>query len=163
MDALLTPDKGLIFWTIVNFLLLVVVLGFFAWKPIIKALEDRENKIAQDKKEAQAAREDAKKIKEELEARLAGIAREAQEKVAQVEALANTQKQSIIEEAKHSSQRMVEQAKTEIEAQKKQAVKDIQKEVSGIALAAAAKLSKTKIDKTADEAIIKDMLDGIKR
>ncbi|WP_424245508.1 F-type H+-transporting ATPase subunit b [Elusimicrobium posterum] len=163
MDALLTPDYGLIFWTIVNFLLLVFLLGKFAWKPIIGALEDRENKIAQDKKDAQSARDEAQKIKEELEKRLAGIAREAQEKMAQVEALAQTQKEAIIAEAKHSSKVMIDQATVEIEAQKKMAVADIKKEVSDIALAAAAKVSKVKLDAQADSALISDMLNTISK
>ena len=56
---LLTPDSGTLFWTALTFILLMLILKKFAWKPILKTLEDRESKIKvalyqaeQDQKEA---------------------------------------------------------------------------------------------------------------
>ena len=57
---LVTPDIGLIFWTTVSFAILYFILAKFAWKPLLKALESRENDI-------QASIEDAEKAKSELE------------------------------------------------------------------------------------------------
>ena len=66
MDALIKPDIGLMFWTIVNFLLLAFLLAKFAWKPLIKALDDREKQIAEDISGARKAKEDAETIKKQL-------------------------------------------------------------------------------------------------
>ena len=161
MNKLLTPDFGLMFWTAVNFLLLVFLLGKFAWKPMIKALEDRENKIAQDKKDAQDARDAAVKIKAELEARLENIAKEAQEKMRSVEALAAAEKDNIIKEAKRTSAVIVDQAKVEIEAQKNAALQDVKKEIADIAVSAARKIAAVKVDAAADEQLIKNTLKDI--
>ena len=45
INPLVLPDIGLVFWNTVAFLLLLVVLGKFAWKPILKAINDREQGI----------------------------------------------------------------------------------------------------------------------
>lgn len=150
------------FWTVVNFLLLVFLLGKFAWKPLVKALEDRENKIAQDKKDAQSAREAAEKIKAELEEKLANISKQAQEKFRAVETAAAAEKDNIIKEAKRTSAVIVEQAKTEIEAQKNAALQEVKKEIAEIAVAAAGKIAAVKVDAAADKKLIQTALDGIK-
>ena len=59
MDSLLKPDIGLMFWTIVNFLLLAFLLAKFAWKPLMNALDSREKQIAEDVAGAHKAKEDA--------------------------------------------------------------------------------------------------------
>jgi len=163
MENLLKPDYGLLFWTAVNFILLVVLLGKFAWKPMIKALEDRENKIAQDKKDAQDARDAAVKIKADLEARLENIGKEAQEKMRSVEALAASERDNIIKEAKRAASVLADQAKAEIETQKNAAMRDVKKEIADLAVAAAQKIAAVKVDAKADERLIKNAvktLDG---
>lgn len=149
------------FWTVVNFLLLLFLLGRFAWKPLIKALEDRENKIAQDKKDAQDARDAALKIKAELEQRLENISKEAQGKMRSVEALAEAEKDSIIQEAKRASSVLVDQAKAEIEAQKNAALQDVKKEIADIAVEAARKIAAVKVDAKADAQLIKKVLKDV--
>lgn len=149
------------FWTAVNFLLLLFLLGKFAWKPMIKALEDRENKIAQDKKDAQDARDAAQQIKAELESRLENISKEAQEKMRSVEALAAAEKDSMIKEAKHTSSVLVDHAKAEIEARKNAALQDVKKEIAGLAVEAARKIAAVKIDAEADARLIEKVLKDV--
>ncbi|MGB2578335.1 F-type H+-transporting ATPase subunit b [Elusimicrobium simillimum] len=161
MDKLLSPDYGLLVWTIVNFFLLVFVLGKFAWKPLIKALEDRENKIAEDKAQALKARDDAQKIKDELDQRLKNIASEAQAKMQQVTALAESQKQSIIEEGKRTSSSLVDQAKAQIEAEKDKALAEVKKSIAEISLLAAEKVAGVKMDAKADADLLKNILTDI--
>ena len=64
---LVTPQIGLIFWTLVVFTLLLVLLKAFAWKPILNALKEREESIDQALKSAEKAREDVSNIKVESE------------------------------------------------------------------------------------------------
>jgi len=161
MEALLKPDFGLMFWTVINFLLLVFVLGKFAWKPVIKALEERENKLAADRAAAETARDEAQKIQAELKARLDNLAAEAHAKMKQVEALAGAQKQEIINEAKKSSAQILESAKAEIEAEKQQALRDVKKEIADIALLAAGQLAKVKVDAKADKTLVENIIKDI--
>ncbi|MDR1876970.1 MAG: F0F1 ATP synthase subunit B [Flavobacteriaceae bacterium] len=59
---LLTPSVGLVFWMTVSFLILLLLLKKFAWKPILKALEDRESSIQKSLDEAKNAREEMSKL-----------------------------------------------------------------------------------------------------
>ena len=69
MENLLTPDFGLTFWTIITFLVLVAVLGKYAWGPLIRAFDEREagirQAVAQPEKNRQAA--EALKAQNEVE------------------------------------------------------------------------------------------------
>src|SRR4029450_9251077 len=60
MNPLVQPDPGLYIWTILVFLVLVALLGKFAWKPLVEALDNRQESIRQ-------ALDDARKAKQELE------------------------------------------------------------------------------------------------
>lgn len=59
---LLTPSIGLIFWMTISFIVLLIILGKYAWKPILKALENRENSIQKSLDEAKNAREAMAKL-----------------------------------------------------------------------------------------------------
>ena len=78
---LVTPQIGLMFWTLVTFILLLVLLKAFAWKPILAALKEREESIDQALKSAEKAREDVSNIKSENEK----ILQEAKEERASID------------------------------------------------------------------------------
>ena len=60
---ILAPDIGLMFWTILIFLILLFLLRKFAWKPIVSALKQREASIEKALNEARAARDDIENMK----------------------------------------------------------------------------------------------------
>ena len=62
---LLSPDSGTIFWTVLTFILLLLILKKYAWKPILKTLEDRENKIKVALYQAEQDQKEAAKFLEE--------------------------------------------------------------------------------------------------
>ena len=115
LNALLTPDYGLIFWTALIFLILWYFLGRFAWKPIAEALQSRETKITDSLNEAQKAREEMANLKADNE-RLLNEAKE--------------ERARIIKEAKEIGDNIVNQAKdkakSEIAEIKEAAQLDIQ-------------------------------------
>jgi F-type H+-transporting ATPase subunit b len=94
---LVTPDLGLLFWTGIVFCLLLFLLVKFAWKPILKAVNDREAKIA----DALAV---AEKTQEEMKARQAQNENLLKE--------ARAERDAMIKEAKQTADKMVEEAKT---------------------------------------------------
>lgn len=68
---LITPSLGLLFWTAIIFVVLMLILSKFAWKPIVSALEEREKFIADSLSQAQLAKDEMAKLKSENEALLA--------------------------------------------------------------------------------------------
>ena len=77
MDKLLSPDIGLMIWTIFSFLILVFLLRAFAWGPLLASIDARDNALREERERAEKAREESEKIQRDLEARLAVAAEEA--------------------------------------------------------------------------------------
>src|SRR5678816_1687196 len=65
MNTLVQPDPGLYIWTIVTFLVLLALLTKFAWKPLLAALQARQQRISQSLDEAKRAHEDMERVKRE--------------------------------------------------------------------------------------------------
>ena len=102
INPLVLPDIGLVFWSSIAFLILLFVLGKFAWKPIMKGISEREAGIAEAISSAEKVKAEMAQLKNENEALLA----KAREERAQLLKEARETKDKIINEAK-------EQAKAE--------------------------------------------------
>ena len=162
MEDLLKPDYGVLALTVCNFLLLVYLLKKFAWNRIIGALESREQQIAQDKLQAQQAREAAEKIKSELDEKLAQIADEAAKKMAEAVKMGETQKEQLLAAAKEQSERLAEQAKAQIEAEKNKALSDVRGEIARVSVLAASKVIEQQLNEDAAIAVVDRVLAEVK-
>lgn len=162
MEDLLKPDYGVLALTVCNFLLLVYLLKKFAWNRIIGALESREQQIAQDKLQAQQAREAAEKIKSELDEKLAQIADEAAKKMAEAVKMGETQKEQLLAVAKEQSERLAEQAKAQIEAEKNKALSDVRGEIARVSVLAASKVIEQQLNEDAAKAVVDRVLAEVK-
>ncbi len=124
-NALLTPSIGLIFWTTLLFCILWFLLGKFAWKPIVGALETREQKIADSLAQAEKAKEEMAALQESNEKLL----QEAKEERAKLLKEAKEAKETIIAEAKDKAKaeasKIVADAQVEIANQKMAAISEV--------------------------------------
>ena len=161
MDKILEPNFGLVFWTVVNFFILVILLGKFAWKPVIKVLDAREKKIKEDISSAQAAREEAQKIKQEMEEKLEALSKQSIQKLKQAQAVAEGEKQKILADAASQAKNMLEQAKAEINAQTQKAIEALKEQMADTTLLAVQKfITKNTDEETSHkqvEAILKEI------
>jgi len=64
-NPLVQPDPGLFIWTILTFLVLMTLLARFAWTPLLKALEDRQQGIRKALDDAQTAKQELEKLEQE--------------------------------------------------------------------------------------------------
>ena len=145
------PDFGLLFWTSIFFVLFWVLIGKFAFKPIVESLKKRTSDI-------QDALDEAKKAKEEMQAlnsKNEDLIKEAQEQRALIMKEAKAAKDSMINEAKvkakEEANRIVSSAKAEIEAQKKAALLEVKNEVGQMALGIAEKVIRKELQGNADQ------------
>lgn len=142
---LITPGLGLVFWTAVTFLCLLVILRKFAWKPILGAVSAREDGI----KSALASAENARKEMENLHADNERILKEAR---AEREALlkeARDIKAKMIADAKDEAQtqanNIIAQAQTAIENEKKTAMAELKNHVASLSLEIAEKVVRNEL------------------
>ncbi len=163
MDALLKPEVGLIFWTVVNFTILAFLLAKFAWKPVINALEAREKKIANDVQSAQQAKDEAQKIKEDLQTRLDDISKQSAAKLQEASALGESERQRILQEAKDSAQNLIEQAQRQITAQTQKALDAARKDIVDLTMLAVEKVIGKETDIKTGSKLVEDLLKDIKR
>ena len=161
MDKLLQPNFGLIFWTIVNFLILVILLAKFAWKPIINALDAREKKIKDDISSAQLARQEAQKIQQEMEAKLEALSSQSAQKLKEAQEIANEEKKKILDSATTQANAMVEQAKAEIAGETQKAIETLKAQMADTTLLALKKIITKQEDAKTSRAQVQEVLKEI--
>lgn len=145
LAGLTEPGIGLIFWTSIVFLLLVFILGKYAWKPILSAIKTRE----QDIEKALASAESALKDMRELKAANEVILNEARgERDAMLKEARET-KDAIVAEAKQKAQseadRILGAAREQINIEKNAAVADLKKQVAALSIEIAEKILKSEL------------------
>jgi len=157
------PDFGLLFWTTIFFGLFWLLIGKFAFKPIVESLKKRTSDI-------QDALDEAKKAKEEMQAlnsKNEALIKEGQAQRATIIKEAKAAKDAIINEAKtkakEEANRIVSTAKAEIEAQKKAALTEVKNEVGQMALGIAEKVIRKELQGNADQvSFVNKVVDEIK-
>ena len=163
MDTLLNPSIGLVFWTLIIFLLLVVVLAKFAWRPILNALHERENSI----EEALRAADKAKAEMERLQADNEKLLNEAREERNQMLKEAKETRESIVNEAKGKAKaeasKIIEDAKAEINTQKLAAIVEVKNQVGALAIDIAEKVLRKELSNSAEqEKYVSQLVDDVK-
>ncbi|MCA5005141.1 F0F1 ATP synthase subunit B [Sphingobacterium bovistauri] len=164
MDALINQfSYGLFFWQLIILLIVIFILGKFAWKPIINALEEREKGISDALASAEKAKLEMARLTNENEQLL----KEAREERDVILKEAKELKDKIVAEAKESAQtegaKLIENAKREIEDQKLKALAEVKNQVSALSLDIARKvLTKEFEDQNKQEALVADLLKDVK-
>jgi F-type H+-transporting ATPase subunit b len=137
---MLSINPGLMIWTFIIFLLLLVILGKVAWKPLLASLKARENAIADSLSRAEQARADAERLIAENKQERAKAEEEVQKALREGRAFAEQMRHDLVEKAKEEAQRMLAQARAEIERDTQQALRQLRTEVSDLAIMATSKL-----------------------
>ena len=163
MDKLLSEfSLGLFFWQCILFIGLVLLLKKFAWKPILEAINDREDGI----KNALASAEEAKKEMQNLTADNANLLKEARAERDAMMKEAREIKEKMISEAKDEAReeatKMIELAKTSIEQETQAALAQLKNEVGGLSITIAKAVIKKELSSQDDhiklvEGMLKDV------
>ncbi len=151
---MLELNPGLTIWTIVTFLALLFLLRKFAWKPVLKALADRENSIRESLERAEHAKETAERILAENNKRLAQAEDDSQRILAEGRDAGERMKQEIAQKAHDEARAMVERAKAEIERAKRAAIQELRSEVATMAITVAEKILDQRLDPAQQAKII---------
>lgn len=160
---LITPGLGLVFWTIITFLILLIILKKFAWKPILGAVSEREESI----KNALLSAENARKEMQNLHADNQRILQEARLERDAMLKDAREMKEKMVADAKNEAQaqglKMIEQAKAAIEGEKNAALAELKSHVATLSLEIAEKLLKDELsNKEAQVKLVEKMLGDAK-
>lgn len=162
-SELINPGIGLVFWMLVTFVILLVLLKKFAWKPILDAVKSRENSIQQ----ALLSAENAKREMQNLQASNEKLLAEARAERDVILKEAREIKEKMINDAKTEAQvqgeKMIAQAKSAIEGEKNAALAELKNQVSSLSLEIAEKILKEELsNKETQSKLVQKMLDEAK-
>jgi len=160
---LVTPGIGLIFWTTLTFVLLLVLLRVYAWKPILNAVRKRNESIREALDSADHAREEMAMLIADNEEIVASARKERDQMLSEAKGL----KDQIISEAKKDAEveakKLIESALSTIESQKAAAISEIKREIALLSVEIAEKLLKEKLAESAkQEELIGNIMKDIK-
>jgi len=157
-NPLVQLDPGLFVWTILTFLLLVFVLAKFAWEPLLKMLQDREDMVRSSLEDAEKAKSELERLNEESEAIMAKARSEAQSILADGKAAAEKVKDDIIAKSKEQANKIREDAGNQIQVEKDKAISEIKKEVVNLTLSVAEKLIQKNLSDADNKSLIEESL-----
>jgi F-type H+-transporting ATPase subunit b len=156
MNTLVQPDPGLYIWTIATFLLLVALLAKFAWRPLLEALERRQESIRKSLDDAQKAKEELARLNAESQRILAAARAEADQILSDTRSDANRFREELKQKAQAEAAGIVKNAEKQIELEAARALQQIRSEAVDISIAIASKLLERNVSKADNERLIEE-------
>ncbi|MCC7051680.1 MAG: F0F1 ATP synthase subunit B [Gemmatimonadaceae bacterium] len=158
---LLDPKAGLMVWTLLIFVFLLVVLSKFAYKPLLAAVEAREAALEKAIGDAKRDREEAAKLLAEQQKALAEARTEVQKAMNDGRAAAEALRSEMLEKVKAEGADMLDRTRREMQAEKEKAVAELRREAVDLAITGASKVIGRNLDSATDRSLVESFLAGI--
>src|SRR5690625_3854394 len=149
---------GDMFATIFFFSLLLLLLGKFAWGPLMKIMQEREEHVANEIEEAEKSRKEAEIASKEAAAQLEQVREEAREIIEDARSAGIKQEQDIIKTAQLEAERLKESAQKDIQLEKEKAVKALQDQMASLSVLIASKVTEKELKVTDQEKLINEYI-----
>lgn len=164
METLISDfSVGLFFWQTILFIVLLLLLRKYAWKPILTAVNDRERSIESALNEAKKAREEMALLTSENERVLKEAKIERDAILKEAREMRDTMVLNAKEEAKKEADYLVENARLAIQNEKAGAITELKNQIAILSIEVAEKVLKKELsDQTAQEALAMDMINQAK-
>jgi F-type H+-transporting ATPase subunit b len=157
-NPLVTPDPGLFIWTIITFLVLVALLGKFAWRPLLAALERREKLIAKAIEDAEKAKADLERVRQDAAKIIADARVEGEAIVTRSRAAADRLGEELRQKAAAEAQGILKKAERDIQLETSRAIEQVRREAVGLSVAIASKILHRNVSAEDNRALIEDSL-----
>lgn len=144
-----------------NFFLLVAILAKFAYKPLLKVMQERQDRIARDLEGAQEARVKAEQLEVDYKQQLANARREAQTIIDKAVKQAEIEAQAQLKDVRDQIAREKQTAREEILREKEKAMLQLREEVVSLSVAVAGKVIGKNMDSEANSRLINDAIEKL--
>jgi F-type H+-transporting ATPase subunit b len=155
---LVSPNVGLMIWTLVVFGISLYVLGKFAFPRIQEALDKRQHAIEESIDHAEQIRRQADELLEEYRERLKDARQQAEEIIARAEKAAETREGEAVAEAKRRREELMEQARRDIEQETRRAIQEIRREVADLTVLATEKVTRKTLTEEDQRRLVEEAL-----
>jgi len=143
---------------VVSFIILFAFLSVFAYKPILKMLEERQAKIRESMEQAEKIRQETARSEEEIKAHLEQARKDGQDVIAQATQIGERLKEEAKQGARQEAESLIAKARSEIQRERDKSIEELRAEFADIAILAAEKVIKETLDKKKHRKIIDEVL-----
>ena len=157
-NPLVQPDPGLFIWTILTFLVLVALLAKFAWRPLLQALESRQESIRKSLDDAQKAKQELERLHAESAEIIRQSRVEADAIVTRSRGDAERLREEMKQKARAEADAIVKNAERQIQLETGRAVQQIRREAVDLSVMIASKLIQRNLTKEDNERLIEEAL-----
>lgn len=159
--GLLSINTGLMVWTVIIFLAVLILLYKFAYPPILGAVEAREQRVRDLLDEAARDRAEAQSLLEEQQRQMEQVRTRAQEAIAESRAAAESLREEILAQARRDREELMERARRDITTEREGMVEAIRADAVALALAAAEKVIARNLDAEDNRRLVRDFLSQV--
>ena len=160
-NPLVQVDPGLYIWTIVTFVLLLMLLARFAWRPLLEALDRRQEAIRKSLDEARQAKQELGRLHEESARILAEARAEADAIISRTRADAVRAGDELKQKARGDAENIVKHAEREIQLETSRALQKVRQEAVDISIDIASKIIQRNLSREDNERLIAETLKEI--
>lgn len=160
-NPLVQVDPGLFIWTIVTFLVLVALLTKFAWGPLLKALEARQETITRSLDDAEQAKIELQRLQDESAEILRSARADAEAIVSSSRSDADALREELRDKARVEAEAIIREAKHQIDLEKTQALREIRGQVADLSITIASKLLDRNISTEDNQRLVEDTLNQL--
>ena len=144
---------------IVNVVILLVVLYFVAYKPVMRMLDQRSKRIKDSMEQVDAIKEQAARTEEEVKKQLEAAGKEGQKRIAQAAQAGEEIREKAKQSARQEAEALITRARGEIQRERDEAISELRKEVADVTITAAEKVIDRSLDKKAHRELIDKVLE----
>jgi F-type H+-transporting ATPase subunit b len=161
--GLLSPNTGLMAWTLIIFVTLFLLLRKYAFPAIVAAVEARERALEEAIASAKRDREEAAKLLEEHRRQIEAARADAQRLIAEGGKAGEKIRTDMIEEARRQQQEILDRARQEIGLERDRAIAELRREAVDLAIKGASKVIERNLDDDTNRKIVEDFLAGLQQ
>ena len=157
-NFLVSPNVGLMIWTLLSFLVALFILRKYAWPQISQALDKRQRAIEESIDVAERTRSEAREVLQEYRERLREARAQADEIVARARKAGEVHERETLEKAKLQREELMEQTRRDIDAETRRAIQEIRNEVADLTVMATEKVTRKTLDEDDQKRLVEEAL-----
>jgi F-type H+-transporting ATPase subunit b len=155
---LISPNVGLMVWTLLLFVISMIILARLVFPRITEALDRRQHAIEDSIDAAERTRQEADQLLSEYRDRLTEARRQAEEIIERARKAGETHERSSEEDARARSEELMEKARRDIEAETRRAIQDIRREVADLTVMATEKVTRKVLSEDDQRKLVEEAL-----
>src|SRR3954449_6314961 len=160
-NFLVSPNVGLMIWTLLAFVIALLVLRKYAWPAITEALDKRQRAIEESIEVAERTRTEAQELLQEYRDRLREARQQADEITARARKAGEVHERETLEKARTQREELMEQTRRDIGAETRRAIQEIRNEVADLTVMATEKVTRKTLDERDQQRLVEEALNEL--